>query len=165
MGVYHSEACAENHNPRKGDVEELKIISKVKQSTAYMLTCQIVKGKFYVSILSQDREHSQPGCIIGCEKLHILYIDKESGLVIQCHFITSQSQLAKENICFCLWRDLSMGLRLGPIIVWGQNAALIAPLVASRFISAAFPLPRKYMYTCCKRIKPKRLRQFTSKYI
>lgn len=28
-------------------------------------------------------------------------------------------------------------------------AALIAPLAASRFISAALPLPRKYMYTCC----------------
>ena len=29
-------------------------------------------------------------------------------------------------------------------------AALMAPRAASRFISAAFPLPRKYMYTCCK---------------
>lgn len=30
-----------------------------------------------------------------------------------------------------------------------QNAELRAPRAASRFISAAFPLPRKYMYTCC----------------
>lgn len=29
------------------------------------------------------------------------------------------------------------------------KAALIAPRAASRFISAALPLPRKYMYTCC----------------
>lgn len=28
-------------------------------------------------------------------------------------------------------------------------AALTAPLVASRFISAALPLPLKYEYTCC----------------
>nr|GMC78801.1 hypothetical protein Iba_chr04aCG5050 [Ipomoea batatas] len=28
-------------------------------------------------------------------------------------------------------------------------AALKAPLAASRFISAALPLPLKYMYTCC----------------
>lgn len=30
-----------------------------------------------------------------------------------------------------------------------EIAALIAPCVASRFISAAFPLPRKYVYTSC----------------
>lgn len=30
-----------------------------------------------------------------------------------------------------------------------QMAALMAPLAASRLISLAFPLPRKYMYTCC----------------
>lgn len=29
------------------------------------------------------------------------------------------------------------------------NAALMAPLAASRFISLALPLPRKYIYTCC----------------
>lgn len=28
-------------------------------------------------------------------------------------------------------------------------AALMAPLAASRLISSAFPLPLKYMYTCC----------------
>jgi hypothetical protein len=32
---------------------------------------------------------------------------------------------------------------------WNQIAALNAPLAASRFISAALPLPRKYMPTCC----------------
>ena len=36
---------------------------------------------------------------------------------------------------------------------WYHSAALIAPLAASLFISAALPLPRKYMYTCCKQNK------------
>lgn len=39
---------------------------------------------------------------------------------------------------------------------WYHSAALIAPLAASRFISAALPLPRKYMYTCCKQNKERK---------
>lgn len=46
------------------------------------------------------------------------------------------------------------------ILVPGSNhsAALIAPLAASRFISAALPLPLKYMYTCCKYINNRNIK-------
>ena len=35
-------------------------------------------------------------------------------------------------------------------LLYCHSAAIIVDLAASFFISAALPLPRKYMYTCCR---------------